>query len=190
MAGTDGSGGGGGGGGSTPGHAPEVPIASCPRPPARLDRRKAFLWEPPGHHVTLPGGQSRLRAASAGFLAARRPRLLLQPRPFPAADRRVRCASRALPCRRALPGDAGAERGLRDGWELMRRPSRLARRPRSEQAAAAGDAPERKREVSRTGLGSLKERHRGGAGQRRVAIRDVEEHGVVGPLPEGGRGRI
>jgi hypothetical protein len=44
--------------------------------------------------------------------------------------------------------------------------------------------------VSRTRLGSLKERHRRGAGPRRVAIRDAEEHGVVGPLPEGGRGRI
>lgn len=138
----------------------------------------------------LPGDQSRLRAASASFLSTRRPRLLLQPRPFPAAGPRVRGASRALPCRRALPGDAGAERGLKDGCKQRRRPSPLARRPRSLQAAAAGDAPERKREVSRTGLGSLKERHRGGAGQRRVAIRDVEEHGVVGPLPEGGRGRI
>lgn len=110
----------------------------------------------------LPGGQSGLRAASASFLSSRRPRLFLQLRPFPAAGPRVRRASRALPCRRALPGDAGAERGLKDGWKLRRKPRRLARRPRSEQAAAAGDAPERKREVSRTGLGSLRKRHRGG----------------------------
>lgn len=69
---------------------------------------------------------------------------------------------RALPSGRALPGNAGAERGLKDGWKLRRKPRRLARRPRSERAAAAGDAPERKREVSRTRLGSLRKRHRGG----------------------------
>lgn len=100
-----------GGSGSRPGHAPQVPIASNPRPPARLDRRKAFLWEPPGCHVRLPNGQSRLRAASSSFLAAHRPRLLRRPRPFPAAGPRVRGASGALPGRRALPGGRGGGAG-------------------------------------------------------------------------------
>lgn len=117
-----------------------------------------------------PGGQSSLPLRLSPLsVRPPPPPLSLQPRPFPAAGPRVRRASRALPGRRALPGDAGAERGLKDGWKLRRKPRRLARRPRSEQAAAAGDAPERKREVSRTRLGSLKKRHRGG--EARVASR-------------------
>lgn len=90
---------------------PRCPSPPTQDPPARLDRRKAFLWEPPGCHVRLPYGQSRLRAASSCFLAAHRPRLLRRPRPFPAAGPRVRGVSGALPGRRALPGGRGGGAG-------------------------------------------------------------------------------
>lgn len=142
---------GGGGGGSTPGHAPEVPIASSPRPPppARLDRRKAFLWEPPGCHVMLPGGQS----APASLL----------PRPSPAAGPRVRRAPRALPRRIALPRDwgGGAEA---EGWlqakeeaapasaQAQKRASRgCRRRPRAEEGSESNRAGLAKEEAPRRG---------------------------------------
>lgn len=103
ASGTDSSGG-GGGGSSRPGHAPQVPIASNPRPPARLDRRKAFLWEPPGCHVTFP--------------AANRvsPPLSVRPPPPPPSSApplpcsgpaRARCFPRAPWRTRATPGTRG-----------------------------------------------------------------------------------
>lgn len=136
--------------------------------------------------MTLPGGQSRLRAASASFLSARRPRLSHRPRPFSAAAPRVRGAFAGA----RSPADAEAERGtegslqteeeaaLASAQAQKRASGCCRRRPRAEEGS----------ESRRVGLAEGEAAPRGG--QRRVAIRDVEEHGVVGPLPEGGRGRI
>lgn len=95
-----------GGGRKSQGHPPPLPIAENLKPPG-LDRRKAFLWEPPVDHVTDPA-TNRLLPLPAASLSARpaAPASFAQPLPFPAASPRLRSVLRA-------PSLARAPRGAR-----------------------------------------------------------------------------
>lgn len=83
-------------------------------------------------------------------------------------------------------GGAGAEGWLEAEEEAApasaqaqkRASSGCRRRPRAEEGSESDKARLAEEEAPRRG------------GHSCIAIRDVEEHGVVGPLPEGGRGRI
>lgn len=140
-----------GGGGSTPGHAREVPIASSlrPPPPARLDRRKAFLWEPPGCHVTLPAANPPPPLSPAPPLSCSGPA-------------RAPCVPRAPSPNRAPGGLGGGAEA--EGWlqakeeaapasaQAQKRASRgCRRRPRAEEGSESNRAGLAKEEAPRRG---------------------------------------
>lgn len=109
------------GGRKSRGHPPPMPIAENLRPP-RLDRRKTFLWEPPGDHVTRSGNQSPLTSARGrAFCPPGRPRLLRSAPPlFCRESAPAQCPARAH--RRARsPRSAGAAWGVEESANLRRK---------------------------------------------------------------------
>lgn len=177
---------------------PPAPSGHRRQPKTPVDRTagKRFYGNP-GDHVIRPNNQLRLTSAAAPLCppfcpASSRPRLLRPAPPLCGESAPAHCVRRAPSLVRAPGGSdgavwvAGAElaRGRRSAASAhaQNSPSRdCRRRPRAEEGSEGPGlrAP--------AGLGCTKSRT-----QRRpsppVRIRDVEEHGVVGPVPEGGRG--
>lgn len=179
---------------------PPAPSAHRRQPKTPVDRtaEKRFYGNP-GDHVRRPDNQLRLTSAAAPLSALPSappppaPAFFAPPRPS-AESLRMRTASGARSRSFALPGEATGRCGWLELSWLAEGGARRARTPRTARAPIAGDAPERKREVRAPGCGLLpgwavlRKRRTQRRPSLPVRIRDVEEHGVVGPVPEGGRG--
>lgn len=193
-----------GSGGGSKSHPPPVPIAAnlrTPSPGWTAEKRcyrnpLAITWRPRTTNCLLP-----LLAAPLSALPPAppppAPASFAQPRPFPAESPRLRTATSALPPSRALPGEEwGRRRRLEKSMKLRRKERRQRAGPEAPEprlpATPQSGRGKWRRQVAGSWWATLTEVV--AVTERRllppVRIGDVEEHGVVGPVPEGGRGWV